>query len=32
MPQDIKEFDFNSTIKPLQEGKPLHGQEGILTP
>ena len=31
MTKDPKEFDFDSALKVLQEGKPLHGQEGIVT-
>lgn len=26
------DFDFDLALKALQEGKPLHGQDGILTP
>lgn len=32
MTEETKEFDFDSALKALQEGKPLHGQDGILTP
>lgn len=32
MTDETKEFDFDSALKALQEGKPLHGQDGILSP
>ena len=32
MTDETKDFDFDSALKALQEGKPLHGQDGILTP
>lgn len=32
MSQDNKDFDFQEALKALQSGKPLLGEEGILTP
>ena len=32
MPQEDNEFDFAAALKAIQAGKPLLGQEGILTP
>lgn len=32
MPEDDKDFDFTSALKAIQEGKPLLGKEGILSP
>lgn len=30
MTKEPKEFDFDSALKALQEGTPLHGRDGIL--
>ena len=32
MTQETNEFDFSAALKAIQEGKPLLGREGILTP
>ena len=32
MPEEEKDFDFTSALKAIQEGKPLLGKEGILSP
>ena len=32
MAQDNKEFDFKKALKAIQDGKPLMGKEGVLTP
>lgn len=32
MPEDDKDFDFTAALKAIQEGKPLLGKEGILSP
>ena len=32
MNQEDHEFDFSTALKAIQEGKPLLGREGILTP
>jgi transposase-like protein len=32
MPEDDKDFDFKAALKAIQEGKPLLGKEGILSP
>jgi transposase-like protein len=32
MTQDDKDFDFATALKAIQEGKPLLGKEGILSP
>ncbi len=29
MTKETQNFDFESALKALQEGKPLHGQDGI---
>jgi len=32
MTQENHNFDFTAALKAIQEGKPLLGKEGILTP
>jgi len=32
MNEENNEFDFQKALKAIQEGKPLMGKEGILTP
>ena len=32
MTQENHSFDFSAALKAIQEGKPLLGKEGILTP
>jgi len=32
MTQENPDFDFSAALKAIQEGKPLLGKEGILTP
>ena len=32
MTNEDNEFDFQKALKAIQEGKPLLGKEGILTP
>ena len=32
MTQENNGFDFSAALKAIQEGKPLLGKEGILTP